>query len=478
MTRSLVWKELRQQWAVWLTMAVTAGSLVTALRAVLSPGLNRDELLVSTLWLSAWAYGLVCGSLLLAIESEDQTQTFLETLPGTRRRLWRAKVSAGLGLLAAQALVLCVISYLSFSPERLSFPAGFDLAGIPAFGVAGFAFGLWGGARSASVLGGIGRGVTAQAVILLTLFPFLALTIKGVALLILGVDPSRVTLPFAPLVALAMVAAAAAFRSRQTYCQLDRLRAAALRGRGARLAEQDWGEAFRLACWDARWFALGIAALGVCGLALKTEGMIDLPPLVACIGLVCGLSALSGSKDSAALDGTGEPAAVARRDLFARVAVRFAVAYAVSLLTALAWLVLTRSVRDVDQVLYLSQQVPLSYVPWFYNAQSHVFLPAWLVNGFAVGLMCGLFARSSLATGLLAVVGGFLLVRLWLIFQFIFSQATAWHVLGVPAVLLAAALATVFASTRVRSEGRVAILLTTALVTGALATSLWLVAAA
>ena len=48
------------------------------------------------LWLSAWGYGLVCGSLLLAGETEGETQSFLDSLPLTRRRLWRVKAVIGL----------------------------------------------------------------------------------------------------------------------------------------------------------------------------------------------------------------------------------------------------------------------------------------------------------------------------------------------------------------------------------------------
>ncbi len=66
MTRVLVWKEVREQRAVWLALALTAAGAVAALNVRGSPGDRHDEMLSAVLWFAAWGYGLVCGALLLA----------------------------------------------------------------------------------------------------------------------------------------------------------------------------------------------------------------------------------------------------------------------------------------------------------------------------------------------------------------------------------------------------------------------------
>lgn len=66
MTRALVWKEVREQWVIWLVLLLVAAGATAGLRELLTPGSARDETLTAVLWLTAWGYGLVCGALLLA----------------------------------------------------------------------------------------------------------------------------------------------------------------------------------------------------------------------------------------------------------------------------------------------------------------------------------------------------------------------------------------------------------------------------
>src|SRR5262245_15901281 len=128
MTRVLVWKELREQWVIWLVLALVAAGGLAGLSALLTPGPNRDEMLTAVLWLSAWGYGLVCGALLLAGEVEGETQAFLDSLPGTRPRIWRVKAAAGLLLVAAQFAALAAIGFLLFRERYAHSRVAADLA--------------------------------------------------------------------------------------------------------------------------------------------------------------------------------------------------------------------------------------------------------------------------------------------------------------------------------------------------------------
>jgi hypothetical protein len=440
-TRALVWKELREQWVVWLALAVAAVGGVAALRPILPGSRFSGEMLVCILWLGAWGYGLVSGSLLLAGETEEQTQAFLDLLPGTRRRLWWTKAGVGLVLLAAQAAFLGAAGYL-FSRGRPLFPrAGTEQLGVLFFGISGYAFGLHSGSRSDTVLGAIGRGALGQVVIALLLFPVLELALPDL-------DAGTATVPQVLAAALVpgLIAAGLAVRSRQIYCRLDRLRDSARQGQAARPSQSAWDESFRLAWWEARWFTLGMAAISVAAIAaVATFGVIAWPFTTSLIGLVCGLSA-------SVPDGPGGQCSPAGRRLFARAGVRLVVAAGASSLTVLVPLVLVGvttggSGRDLLHSLARPFRDALALLP---QMRSLGFFPTWLLNGFAVGLLCGFLARGSLSAGLLAVPGGCFLGGLLLGTGFLSRHIDAWQVWAVPPVLFAAA----WMSARIRGGGK------------------------
>ncbi len=432
MTRALVWKELREQWVVWLALAVAAVGGVVALRPILPQDRFSGEMLVCVLWLGAWGYGLVSGSLLLAGETEEQTQAFLDLLPGTRRRLWRTKAGVGLLLLAAQAALLGAAGYLLFQGQSLFLHPGIGQIGIFVFGVAGYAFGLHGGSRSETVLAAIGRGALAQVVIGLLLFPVIAMAFPW-----RNAGPVATPNLLGAALLPALVTAGAAFRSREIYCRSDQLRDSARRGPAGRPPLPQWDEAFRLAWWDARWFAAGMAAVSVAVIAaLLALGPIAWLISATLMGLVSALSA-------SAADWPGGQRLPAGRRLIVRAAVRLAVAAGALSLTVLVPLVLlslTEVLQSGDETSLLHSRV-LSFRQAF-NAFRQLgafgILPAWLLNGFAVGLLCGLFARSSLTAGLLALPGLGFLGGLLLAVGYVDVVMEGW-VWVIPASLLATA---------------------------------------
>ena len=56
MTLALAWKELRGQWAVWVSLSLVVAAGNAALIGLLQPGRNRDEILVGVLWVAAWGH--------------------------------------------------------------------------------------------------------------------------------------------------------------------------------------------------------------------------------------------------------------------------------------------------------------------------------------------------------------------------------------------------------------------------------------
>ena len=91
--------------------------------------------------LLAWLYGMICGVMLLAGEREAGTLTFLDALPGLRRRLWLAKCLAGLVLVLAQIAFLMGVAAVRRLFEDWAEPA-WTLGFMVYFGLFGFAWGL------------------------------------------------------------------------------------------------------------------------------------------------------------------------------------------------------------------------------------------------------------------------------------------------------------------------------------------------
>jgi hypothetical protein len=169
--RAIVWKEIREQGLISLTLLVL-GSAVMAVAATQAPpgvegaspgdvvqylGLGR----MATLMLAVTA-GMVCGSAVFAAEREAGTMTFLVSLPTTHARLWRAKLAAGLALTMMQVIVLLVVS------------AGLDLVptvgwavAIALYSLLAFVWGLFGSTVSQSTLGSVGMAVPAACVTML-----------------------------------------------------------------------------------------------------------------------------------------------------------------------------------------------------------------------------------------------------------------------------------------------------------------------
>ncbi len=423
MTRALVWKELREQWAVGLTLALAAAAGAAGLVALLAPSRDRDELLLAVLWLSAWSYGLVCGALLLAGEAEGGTQDFLDALPATRRRLWRAKALTGLLLLAAQAAALAGLGLALSRGGYLAPWAKVALAGTLLCGAVGYGWGLYGGAVAASVLGAVARAVLLQAACCVGLWSVVVLALHAWA------GPDRpVVEPAAMLTALVLIAAGLATRSRALYCRTDRHRASP----SATAGRLRWGGAFGLAWTRARRVALGVAAFAVFGVVLVVNlGVVVWPAVTLILGVFCGLTASAGAARAA----PGRLALV-------RAGVHLALAVGGAALVALppaAMLAFQVETLPANQTHYGVWRPFQFGVAAGLLTQPVLSLTIWVVYGWAAGLLAGSAVRGpvtavGVALGVAVVFGG-----LWVPSAVAGGHLYAWQAWGPVVPLLAAA---------------------------------------
>src|SRR5262245_35020059 len=126
MIRAVVWKEVREQGLIGLTLVVLGSGVLAGVAALAdppSPGAPASDVvrhlgagLLATLRLAVTA-GMVCGGAVFAAEREAGTMAFLDSLPASRGRVWRAKLCAGAGLAVVQiVLLLSVAAALGFLP--------------------------------------------------------------------------------------------------------------------------------------------------------------------------------------------------------------------------------------------------------------------------------------------------------------------------------------------------------------------------
>jgi ABC-type transport system involved in multi-copper enzyme maturation permease subunit len=168
MFRAVVWKEVREQGLIGLTLVVLGSGVLAGAAALADPpaatappadvvrhlGLG----LLATLMLAVTA-GVVCGGAVFAAEREAGTMGFLDALPVSRGRLWAAKLVAGLGLAAAQiGLLVAVAAALGLVPT-----AGWARA-VGVFALVAFAWGAFGSTVARTTLGSVGVAIPAAVV--------------------------------------------------------------------------------------------------------------------------------------------------------------------------------------------------------------------------------------------------------------------------------------------------------------------------
>jgi hypothetical protein len=161
--RAIVWKELREQGPIGVTLFMLGSSVLGGVAGGADPPVPTaapaDVIrflgagLLATLMLAVTA-GMVCGGAVFAAEREAGTMPFLESLPSTRWRLWLAKLTAGLVLATVESTLFIAISAaLNFIPT-FGWAVSITLCSLLAF-----VWGVFGSTASRTTLGSVGLAI-------------------------------------------------------------------------------------------------------------------------------------------------------------------------------------------------------------------------------------------------------------------------------------------------------------------------------
>jgi hypothetical protein len=442
MIASLLWKEYREHRAVWATLAVVGAAAIVGLPRAFPPEPAQEQLyrdgLAGVAVALAWAYGIVCGSMLLAGESENGTQGYLDLLPAGRLPLWLAKTLAGgLFVLLQVAVLFGLGSLQGLLPLRLV-PAG-ALALLYA-GALGLGWGLCCSARGKSVLSSIGWAIFTQLLLVpvLQLICLIPLVLNSVAT---GREiPQAFAILLGATVAVVLPWPVSALR----YSSQDRERAPfrARRDRSRPAPDASWRASFWLARRQVRGFgrALVLFCLAA-GFPVAAMGLVLWPVFSLVVGVLCGVTVFF-DEQGGPYRFLGDQRLPLTRFWLVKAGLRLGVGLlglaALLVPSVLALLVdLGQHPLRLDQgeaILGRLFHAPL--VGLTIPAGLFLFTPT--LYGFALGHVCGVVFRKALVAVVVAFGLSILLLTLWAP-SFVAGGLRAWQVLLVPLVLVAGA---------------------------------------
>jgi hypothetical protein len=443
MIGSLVWKEYREHRAVWLVMAVVSSIALLGVVRLLVPGgapevSRHADLLVLAGACLSWGYGMVCGAMLLAGETEEGTLSFLDMLPRWRRDLWQTKFSVGVGLVVANVLVVgSVLAGLGVATGAGPFVAAVGVLLVA--GVVGLGWGLLFSARGNNALQAVALAAGTQI-----LSGFILLTSLTLFDLVLGVD-LETGIPVTSIVLLLgmlLVTVLTFVGSRRIFSTTDRLRmrSPSIPGRVAGIAGV--GELFWLAWRQCRVFTagLGLACLALGWLVLVTGAWLW-PLLTLLIGVVAGATTFADEQASEAYRFLGEQRFPRGRTWLVKTMVRFAAGF-----LALSCLLLPATLRAMVALAQHSNENigPGGVLARLFDdeligalATPVPFLLMWFLHGFGIGHVCGMLFRKALVAVMVALGVGVVCVSVWLP-SVVNGGLLGWQVLGVPLAALVA----------------------------------------
>lgn len=456
MTRAIIWKELREQALIGLTLIVFgSGILVAAATFAEPPGQNATPSdvvrflgagLLATMMLAVTA-GTVCGGALFAAEREAGTIGFLESLPVSRWRIWRAKLAAGSLLAVAQIGFVLLVAIALGLVETL----GWAFA-ITVFSLLAFSWGAYGSTRAQTTLGSVGIAVSGST---------LAFILYFIPLWFLF--PTRnafVLQPVGGWIFLTLMFGTPLLASALRYTRTDRMQRAAdatpIRLRGAEPASgtdeiveprrrpQIGAKAMLWLAW--RQLAkpgLVIAAFAVVlGCSLLPE---NVHPILLCPGMALTAGVLAGvtmfmDEQGGAARFWGERRLPVLRFWFAKLLVHLG--FAAGLLTLILLPGFIQS-QSGDAALRGGSTLAGALRSLLFDG-SHLGSQGWrlltvpLAYGFVAGHLCGLlFKKTVVAAGVAGVVGGSM-AAFWM--PSLLSGGTlGWQLWLPPAVALATA---------------------------------------
>lgn len=434
MIRAIVWKELREQGLIALTLVVFGGAILVSAKVLADPpstsapptdvirylGIGR----LATLMLAVTA-GMVCGGAVFAAEREAATFSYLDSLPASRWQIWRAKLIAGASLAIAQiGLLVALAAALGLVPTT-----GWAVA-VALYAMLAFVWGVFGSTTARTTLGSVGVAIPAASLTtFIVLIPImLFFQTPGAHFPRLGGGVLFITCMF--VVPLGV--------SAWLFTGLDRLRAAEepLRMPSRVFPQTDQLGNQRSVPITATMPTIGRSRLGLaailwlCGRQLLLPGLVlsgfallfgltlilsptqpfvAWPALALMAGVVAGVLAFADEQSRGAAHFWSEQRLPIGRVWIIKIGVHFAFCAWLLLLLALSLVVRaqfdelarhTRSHTFLATVFRSPLFDELGPQGWKY-----LFVPA--VYGFAAGHLCGLlFRKLVVACGVAAIVGG------------------------------------------------------------------------
>ncbi len=440
MFTALLYKEYREQRAVWLVLALAgAGVLLGAplLYRPLTDALPAFQAIMGiAAGVLAWTYGLVGGAMLLAGERETGTQTFLDTLPTRRLWLWFNKCLIGGVLLYVQLALLAAWVLL-----RGYFPPGDALAGLLPLldaGMLGFGWGLLFSALAGNTLHAIGLALLGQLFLLPVLFIEVIQTVGLRATLL----DFSIVWEVTPLRTKGLcVFVVSLIGSAVVYGGVDWQRRGLVRAglAGVSRSWSAWASLRWLAWRQTRGLALSMAVFSIlAGLFLAGLHVFVWPIVTLIFGVVCGATVFTDEQGSA-YRFLGDQRFPLGRFWFVKVGTHL-------LVLCLAVVLLLVSAGIEQLIVYLREPANLEVEPsWSRVFASTLvgpaippgpFLVLWPAFGFAAGVLCGLLFRRVMVALFAALGLGSILVVFW-VPALLLKGMHVWQPLGVPFVLLA-----------------------------------------
>jgi hypothetical protein len=436
---TLIWKEYREHRLVWLVMAAVSSVALLVLAPQLDPTTSparasKSELLFAAAGCLAWAYGLICGAMLLAGEVEEGTLFFLDLQPCSRRRLWWSKALAGSALVGANAVIIAA-TFVALDRDFTIVQRSGAVVGLIVLGLIGMGWAIWSSARSDTVMQGIGKalgGLALAAFALFVVFLVVQLAVGPSGAL----RPDRVAVPlFLVLLALGGVAL---LPSLYTFSEPDRLRVPV---GDASAGATVWGS-YSALLWlfwqQSRRFSIGLAlAALLAGGGLFFAGPWTWAMATLLIGVLCGVTAFAEERQASG-GLLGAQRFPPGRTWLIQLGVRF-VAGAVAVLLLASPVMLRAVLRGAE-----GPEISTTLIGRLLDDRlvgrlvaPGAFLVMWYLYGFAFGQLSGLLVRRPRLAGIVAYLSSAAATIVWLP-SLLNGGLHVWQVAGIPLAALIA----------------------------------------
>jgi ABC-2 family transporter protein len=447
MMPAILWKEYREHRMVWIVLAFIG-------TAVISPWLiarwlgappGGGEALGFEVVVLVGIYALICGAMMLAGERENRTMSYLDALPGFRRRLWHGKFVAGVLLVLGQIVLLVIMSAPLCLFKNWN-QAGWTLAAMLVAGLFGLSWGMLFSSFGRSVMNMILLSLAALVVLAFAVWP-LGVALVGLYSVIFGTNPEAEGDFFDIYLAgiFALIAPVALAGSALVFTGLDRRR---LRNIPKAMRPQKsarhptWSMLFWLTWRQARGFAAGLAIFALfLGFVISLAPVLLWPAATLIVGVLCGATAFADEQQGP-FRFLGDQRFPLGRVWVVKVGVRFGVAVAPALLVLAPSFI--AALANIPTLRGNNGGQPYHFFAHVFHSDLLVnlcppllFLTLWLIYGFSSGCLYGLLFRHGLAAGVFALSTCSMTAALW-IPSLLAGGLHGWQVFGPPVLVLIA----------------------------------------